>query len=537
MPDNFDILLRGGRLLDGSGAAARPAAVGLRGDRIAAVGDLAAATAAQVIDVSGLMVCPGFIDTHSHSDAYLLVAPDAPSKIRQGVTTEIVGQCGCSAAPRVGAARHPADWSVALAEAGLPAPGTDAGDRVWGSVAGYRAQLSRQGHAPNVMLLAGHNTLRAGLLGYAPRPATPDEVALLGRHLEQALDEGASGLSSGLIYQPGKHADANELLALAAVVARRSGLYATHMRSEGNLLLESLDETLDLARRTAVRVQISHLKTSGRANWPKLDAALARIEAAWRDGLAVHADRYPYLASGTDLDVLLPDWAGNLERDALLARLEEATFAARLAAALNDTRPIEAWREVMIGATWHAQTRPFSGQTLDAVAQSLNSTPGMAVVRLLRWDALRTGAFFFGMSETNLHTIFAQPWVMVGSDASIRTTDGPLSRDHPHPRAYGTFARFLRLALDGGGLTLAEAVRRMTSLPATAFRITDRGVIRPGAFADLTVFDPAAIRDLATYAAPHQYATGVRWTLVNGQIAFNGTASGARPGRWLVASA
>ncbi len=536
MPTPFDLLIRHGTLLDGTGAPPRIADLGIRSERIEALGDLAQATGRLELDAAGLTVTPGFIDAHSHSDAYLLVAPDAPSKVSQGVTTEIVGQCGASAAPLPGHARLAADWEAMLRAAGVIAAHVPAGAPPWRTVADFRARLAQAGHAPNVVLLVGHNTLRSGVMGHAPETASAESCRAMARSLEQALDEGASGLSTGLIYSPGRHATPEEVQALAQVVARRGGVYASHLRSEGAGLLEALDEVLAVGRATGVAVQVSHLKTSGRANWHKLDDALARLNGARQAGLRVHADRYPYLASGTDLDVILPEWAATGGREAILARLADPAMRTRIVTELDAGRTPEDWTRIMVGAVWHATTRRFAGWTLNRVADELHCGTGEAVTRLLVADELKTGAFFFGMSEENLRRIYAQPWVMVGSDASVRSPVGPLATDHPHPRAYGTFPRFLRLVLDGGVLSLPEAVRRATALPAAAFGLTGRGHLAPGAFADLAILDLSRVGDRATFAQPHQHAEGICWTVVNGQVVWaDGACTNARPGRILQA--
>ena len=556
MSDAFDILIRNGLVLDGTGASGQQVDVGVRGDRIAAVGDLKAAAAAQVVDATGLVVCPGFIDSHSHSDAFLLIEPDAPSKVSQGVTTEVVGQCGASAAPIFGRGRMPSDWaalvypeargqrsevsdqrSVRQSDSRTVGPSnrlTVQPGATWSTVAEYRALFAQVRPAVNAVLLIGHNTLRAGVMGYEPRAATADEVRAMQRHLEQALEEGGSGLSTGLIYQPGRYSSPEEVTALAQTTAARGGFYATHMRSEGDRLLEALDEVLQLGRASRIRVQIAHLKTSHARNWNKLDAVLARIEQARLQGLAIHADRYPYVAGGTNLDVVLPDWAVAGGNDAILTRLADPATCARIVAELDAGRPRDEWHSAMVGGTTHPELHALRGQTIAAIADARGCTPGEAIAWILQRDQLHTGAFFFGMSEANLRRIYTQPWVMVGSDASIRAPQGPLAADHPHPRAYGTFPRFLRLVQDEGLLPLPEAIRRITSLPADVFGLQGRGRIAASAFADLVVFDPASVRDHATFAAPHAFSSGVRQVWVNGRCCYDGGRfTGDRGGRVL----
>ncbi len=536
---SFDLILRNGRVVDGTGAPERRADVGVAGERIADIGDLSAARAAREIDAAGLVVAPGFIDAHAHSDAYLLLEPDAPSKLSQGITTEVNGQCGGSAVPRLGLARLSSDWASqrypSLASGGVSAAGQPG--PTWSTVASYRALFEAVRPAVNTVQLIGHNTLRAGVMGYEPRAATPDEVGEMARRLEQALDEGGWGLSTGLLYQPGKYADGAEVEALARAAAARGGLYATHMRSEGDRLLESIEDVLSLSRKTGIQVQISHLKTSGRANWGKAEAALALINGARAEGVNVHADRYPYTAAGTDLDVVLPEWASAGGRDAILSNLRDSAVRPRVVAALD--AEARDWSSVMVGGGWSGTVRAFSGRTVAEAAAALGLTPGETVCRFIDLDDTRTGAFFFGMCEANLRRICCEPWVMPGSDASVRAPWGPLGQDHPHPRAYGTMPRFLRLMTgreEGAGPVcgLEEAVRRMTSLPAETFGLRGRGVVRSGACADLVVFDEAAFLDTATYAAPHSFAEGLRLAVVNGAVSYEeGRFTGERRGRFL----
>ena len=531
---DFDLLLRGGEVIDGTGAPARLADVGLRDGRIVAIGTIPeTATCETRVEAAGCMVVPGFIDTHSHSDAYLAVEPDAPSKIRQGVTTEVVGQCGCSAAPLLGAARHDSDWFGHLQAAGLEDPASD--NFPWRSMAAYRNHLSNNPPAPNVVALAGHNLLRAGVMGYAGRAATEDETREMVRRLEQALDEGASGFSTGLIYVPGRFSEPEEVLALAQAAAARKGIYATHMRSESDHIEEAVAEVLGVARASGVWVLISHLKTSGKTNWGKLESVLGEINAARAAGCAVHADRYPYCVSSTSLDSRLPGWALADGNAAILARLKDPRTAARIVRELTEERTPDSWEQIIIAGVSSPELVRYRGTKLIDIAREWGCTPPEAYVKFLVADELHTGAFFASMSEENLYRIYAEPWVMVGSDSSIRATTGRLSRGFPHPRTYGTFVRFLRMALDGVlSFGIEEAVRRMTLLPAQVLGLEGRGQLAEGAWADITVFDPETLREKTTFTDPHQYAEGFRCTIVNGQIAFDGQESRRRPGQWLV---
>ncbi len=536
---SFDLIIRQGRVVDGTGAPERCADVAVEGDRIAALGDLSAAQAAREIDGTGCVVAPGFIDAHAHSDAYLLIEPDAPSKLAQGVTTEVNGQCGGSAVPRLGQARLSSDWAsqtYPFLASGELQSGVRPGP-TWTTVADYRALFEAVCPAVNAVQFIGHNTLRAGVMGYEPRLATPDEVGEMRRRLEQALEEGGWGLSTGLLYQPGKYAGEDEVVALARAAAAKGGIYATHMRSEGDCLLESVGDVLRLARAAGIQVQVSHLKTSGPANWHKVDAVLELLNRARAEGVRVQADRYPYAAAGTDLDVVLPDWASAGGRDAILANLRDPAARGRIESELDAGG--RDWSGVMIGGGWSETVRAFSGRTVAEAAAELGLSAGAAVCRFIDADDTRTGAFFFGMCEANLRRIYGEAWVMPGSDASVRAPWGPLGADHPHPRAYGTMPRYLRLMtgrVEGSGALcgLEEAVRRMTGLPARTFGIRDRGVLAAGAFADIVVFDEAAFCDTATYAQPHRFAAGVRQTVVNGAVSFDrGVFTGVRRGRFL----
>ncbi len=537
------VLIRNGLVVDGTGAAAVPADVLVEGDRIADVIDrsgsaaLPRGLASAEIDAAGCLVTPGFIDAHAHSDTYLLIEPDAPSKLSQGITTEVNGQCGGSAVPRYGAARLSSDWASMTYPGGDGTPGP-----TWRSMAEYRALLDQVRPAINTVQFVGHNTLRSSVVGYDAVRATPETLRAMEDLLARELDDGGWGLTTGLIYQPGKYSGAAEVTALARVASARGGYYATHMRSEGDAIIEAIDEVLGLVRATGIRAEISHLKTNGRRNWGKIDDVLAKIERAIGAGELLGSDRYPYCAAGTDLDVVFSDWAGEGGVAAEIERLKDPETRARIAAEI-DAQDRD-WSAVMVGGTWSEETRACSGKRINELiaagaGRPPYRTPGELVCAILAADACRTGAFFFGMSEENLQKILERPWIVPGSDASLRAPWGPLGKDHPHPRAYGTMPRFFRLLtgrVEGHARICSreEAIRRMTSVPAARFGIRDRGVVKPGAYADLAVWHEENFRENVTYMSPHAFASGMEAVLVNGVEAYRSdTFTGNRRGRFL----
>lgn len=515
---NRGVLIKNGLVVDGSGEAAFEADVLIEGDRISDVvrGGIARFPDAEIIDASGKIVSPGFIDCHAHSDAYLVIEPDAPSKITQGITTEINGQCGGSIAPRYGEARLSSDWASLLGE-----------KLAWRSLREYRQTLESVKPAVNTIQFIGHNTLRSSVVGYAGRAASADELKEMSRLLERELDDGGYGFSTGLIYQPGRYSTPGEVLALVRVTAQKGAYYSTHMRSEGDAILESIDEVVELARATGVKAEISHLKTSGRKNWPKLDLVLEKIESAIAQGLLLGSDRYPFCAAGTDLDVVLPDWAQEGAAKAECVRLADRATRKRIVDELNASE--RDWSEVMIGGTWSEETKCASGRRVS----ELGGSPGEAVCSILEKDLCRTGAFFFTMCEENLDAILSKSWILPGSDASLRAPRGPLGADFPHPRAYATMPEFYR-RLRTLGFSLEDSVRRMTSMPAERFGIKSRGVVRKGAFADIVVWSESAFAGRASYTSPHVFSTGVECVFVNGSIPYrNGEFTSRRAGRFL----
>jgi N-acyl-D-amino-acid deacylase len=394
--------------------------------------------------------------------------------------------------------------------------------------------LQRQGTAVNVVALAGHGKIRSAVMGFDARPATVDEVKAMSRLLEASLDEGAGGFSTGLIYEPGRHALPEEVEALVAVAGAHDGIYATHMRSEADQLLEAMDECIGAARKSGTALQISHLKTSGPQNWHKAEAAIRKIEDARQAGMRVYADRYPYTASGTTLTVVLPGWAREGGTVALAKRLADSAIRARMLREVQELRDEEYWSTVAIGATFHEETHLLRGRTLRAVGELWGCSPAEALLRVLELDEARTYAFYFSMCEENLHRFLEQPWLMICSDASCGAPTGPLSKGHPHPRSYGSHARALAMGRAGKPLALPEMVRRMTSLPAEAFGLKGRGRVAVGQCADIAVFDAERVCDRATYAQPHQLAEGMHHVIVNGvAVLEGGFITGRLPGHFL----
>ena len=542
-------LIKNGTIIDGQGTLAFVGDVLVEDDRIVEVipsgerQNFKTSEPQNLIDASGLIVSPGFIDAHTHSDAYLVIEPDAPSKVTQGITTEINGQCGGSVAPRYGEARLSSDWAAVL------------GDRLtWRSLAEYREVLAAAKPAVNTVQFIGHNTLRSSVIGYAARAAGDEDLREMSRLLDESLDAGGWGLTTGLIYQPGKYSTPAEVVAFAKVAAAKGGYYATHMRSEGDNILEAIDEVIELVKATGIRAEISHLKTSGRKNWHKIDAVLDKIEGAMSEGLLLGSDRYPYCAAGTDLDVVLPDWAQEGGAPAELARLQIANLRSQIIEEINALD--RDWSTVMIGGTWAEENKRYSGKTvaeilgletlefrpglassvsspLKSSVLSLKSSPGELITSILLADGCKTGAFFFGMSEENLAKIYSRPWIVPGSDASLRAPWGPLGKDHPHPRAYATMPEFYR-RVRALGFSREETVARMTSVIADRFGIRGRGRIEKGAYADLVIWNEAEFKAKATFTDPHQFTGGVKAVMTNGVISYcDGKFTGNRGGRFL----
>lgn len=531
-PEPDDLLIRGGSVVDGTGAPGFEADVAIRDGRIVGIGKNLPA-ARDTVDATGLTVAPGFIDMLGHSEFRLLADGRAISKIYQGVTTEVTGEVSSvtpvSEATKAERASEISPWSVEID---------------WEDLDGYFQRLERQGTAINLGTWVGLSTLRVWGVGWEDRAASAAEIDSMKAALARAMDQGAFGLSSGLIYAPGRYASTDEIVELARVVAGSGGFYATHMRSEGARLLEAIDEAIAIGERSGAPVLIHHLKASGRSNWGKMAAAVARIDSARARGVDVMASVYPYVASSTGLDQVLPDWVTEGGSEATLARLDDLSLRDSIEAELSGRTQRGDWTlgtsaggpsGIQISDVVHEAFERYEGMRLDAIAAERGQSAAAAAIDLLLADSLRTSAIYFSMSEDDLVLALRQPWVMIGGDAGIRALDGPLSTDQPHPRAFGTFPRVLcRYSRELDVFPLEEAVRRMTSLPAARAGLADRGVVEGGRVADLVVFDPAIVCDTATFEAPKRLAVGVEHVIVNGvPVLRNGEPTGALPGRGL----
>ncbi len=499
----YDLVIRGGTVFDGTGAAGVESDVAIVTGKIAAIARRIAERGTEEIDARGLAVSPGFIDIHSHGDGSLNEDPRAESLVRQGITTIVVGQDGSSRAPT------------------RPRQGADTTAGSGSSFTSLFASIDRLHPSVNVASMVGLGGLRGIVVGQDDRPATPDELARMTAMVEEALAQGACGASSGLEYTPGAFAPLEELVALCRPLAARRLPYATHMRNEDDRVLESIDESIAVARGARCPLQISHLKTQGPRNWRKLDEIFTRIAQARRDGMDVAFDRYPYLAYQTGLTNLFPVWSRDGGTDAFLARLADSTTAPRIRAeALAKVELIGGWDNVMIANVRSSEDKTAEGKRFGAYATSLGREPYALSVEMLGRNRASIGMVGFAMSEENLDRILAHPQGMVCSDGGAFAVDGPTRRGSPHPRGLGTFPRVLsRYVRERKALTLEQAINKMSALPASRIRLADRGHLAVGFAADIAVFDPARVQDKATYEEPFQYPVGISAVVVNGAVA------------------
>jgi N-acyl-D-amino-acid deacylase len=518
----YDTVIRGGTIYDGSGGPGYKGDVALKGDRIAAIRPRIAGKGKAEIDARGLAVAPGFINMLSWAAEPLIRDGKAQSDVRQGVTLEVMGE-GWSMGPF-----SPAQKAEALAEQNVTRYPIS-----WTTLGEFLQFLERKGVSVNVASMVGASTIRVHELGRNDVDPSPDQLDRMRALVRQAMDEGAMGVGSSLIYVPAVYAETDELAALASEAGRCGGMYVSHMRSESSQLIEAIDELVEIARRSGARSEIYHLKAAGRSNWPLMDPALARIEAARAAGVPVSANMYLYDASGTGLDSTLPLWVREGGPQALQARLKDPAVRARVVAEMR--RGSRDWTTVQPVGFVNPALRIYAGKRLPEIAALRGAGIEETAVDLVFQDASQVVTIFHSISEDNLRKVLARPWVSFGSDAAAIAAEPPFTDKEVHPRTYGNFARLLgRYVRDERALSLAEAVRRLTSLPADNLRIADRGRLKPGFHADIAVFDPAKIADRATYEQPHRYAVGMRHVFVNGaQVLRDGEHTGATPGRFV----
>ncbi len=525
-----DVALRGGTIYDGSGGAPYVGDVVIRGDRILCVGRCPG-PARQRIDVHGLAVAPGFINMLSWANETLIADGRGQSDLRQGVTLEVMGE-GTSMGPlneemkrlrlqRQQDIRYPITWT---------------------SLGEYLEMLERKGVSLNVASMVGATTVRVHELGEKDVDSTPAELARMRGLVRQAMDEGAMGVGSSLIYAPASFAETPELIALASEAGRCGGMYISHMRDEGPRLLEAIDELVEISAKSGAPAEIYHFKQSGRENWPKIDAAIARVEAARARGLKVTADMYTYPASSTGFDAAFPLWIQDGGLEAWVERLKDLKQRARAFAEMhradaseNSKLVVNEPDKVLLVGFKSEKLKPLTGKSLAEVARARNLSPEETAAELIVADGTRIQVVYFGMSEENVAREVALPWMSFGSDAGAQAPEGVFLKSSTHPRAYGTFARLLgKYVREEKRMPLAEAVRRLAALPADNLKIADRGRLKPGHFADIAVFDPAKIADKATFAQPQQYAVGMRHVFVNGvAVIRDGEHTGATPGRFV----
>ena len=528
----YDLLVRGGTIYDGSGAPGVAGEVAIQGDRIAYVGPKAPGKAKREIDATGKAVTPGFINMLSWSTESLLIDGRGQGELRQGVTLEVMGE-GFSMGPLNDAmkkqlvaqqvdAKYPVDWTT-LGE--------------------YLAGLEKKGVSLNVASLIGATNPRILLLGEDDVDPTPEQLTAMQDVVRQAMEEGALGVGSSLIYVPATFAGTEELVALVSTAARCGGIYMTHMRSEGRGLVEAVDETIDISRRSGAPAEIYHLKAGGKPYWPKMDEALAHIEAARREGLRITADIYVYNAGATGLDAAMPPWVQAGGNAAWFERLRDPAIRKKVAAEMRS--PGKDWENLLYAAGGaenllivelrKPELKPYIGKTLAEIAKIRGKSPEETAMDLVAEDETRVGTIYFLMSEGEVARKVSLPYVHFGSDAAAQSAEGVFLKSGTHPRSYGNFARLLgKYVRDEKRTTLEDAIRRLTSAPAAVLNLEDRGSLKQGYFADVVVFDPATIQDHATFTDPHRYATGVSEVIVNGQLALAaGEPTDARPGRFV----
>jgi dihydroorotase/N-acyl-D-amino-acid deacylase len=529
---SFDIVIANGHIVDGTGSPWYSGDVGIRNGRIAAIGNLSATARKRTIDATGRVVAPGFIDMLGQSETTILVDPRLPSKIYQGITTEITGEGG-SAAP----------VTKAIVEADRPAYAHYKIDVDWQTFRQYFVRLEKQGMGINLASYVGATQVRRVVLGDADVQPTPEQLEKMKALVRDAMRDGAVGVSTSLMYAPAPYAKTEELIALASEAAKFGGIYATHMRNESDSALEAIDEAVRIGREAHIPVEIWHFKIAGKKNWGHMPELIARVNQARAAGVDVEADTYAYTAWFNSMSAFVPAWAHDGGDAKLIERLRDPATRARIRKEMetpskdwdNEWDEISGPQDVMISVVQNPELKKFQGKRLSEVAETLHKDPIDTLFDLLIEDKAFTDCAVFGMSEPDVALTLEQPWVSIDNDSSGTSPEGILGEEHPHPRAYGTFPRILRKYVrEEKKLTLEEAIRRFSSLPAQRMRLIDRGVLKQGLWADVVVFDPERVRDLATFDDPNRLSEGMDFVLVNGAAVIeDGKMTGALPGKVL----
>ena len=527
----FDVIIRGGMVYDGTGKAPVKTDVGIKADRIAAVGNLSSASAITIVDANGLAVAPGFINMLSHSETSWFIDDRSLSELRQGVTTQIFGESSMG------------PLSEEMKQRRRATQGDVKFEIEWTTLADYLNLLQKRGISQNVASFIGAPTIREYVIGLEDKAPTPAQLEQMRELVRREMEAGALGITTALIYPPAFFAKTEELIELCKVAAKYKGKYTTHMRSEGAQLIEAVQETIRISREAGLPAEIYHLKASGEANWPKMDQVIKIIEDARKQGVKISADMYTYPAGGTGLDASLPPWVFDGGRDAAYKRLQDPATRQKIADAVRT--PTNEWENlyllsgspdrIMLASFRNDQLKPLTGKTLAEVAKMRGKDPVETIMDLILEDRSRIGTIYFLMSEDNIKKQIRQPWVSFGSDAASISAEGVFLKSAAHPRTYGNFARLLgKYVREEKVISLAEAIRRLTSLPATNLGLNSRGLLQKGMFADVVIFNPQTIADLSTFENPHQYSVGMRDVFVNGvQVLKNGEHTGAKPGKAL----
>jgi N-acyl-D-amino-acid deacylase len=529
-PPSYDLILRGGDIYDGSGGEPFVGDVAIDGDKIVALGDIGAASADLEVDVSGLAVAPGFVNMMSWANESLIHDGRSQSDIRQGVTLEIMGE-GSSMGP----------LNDSMKEEMIRQQGDIQFDVEWTSLAEYLDFLEQRGISPNVASFIGAATPREYVIGHEDRPPTPEELDQMRSLVRKAMEDGALGVASSLMYPPGLFADTSELIELSKIAAEYDGMYISHMRDEGAHMIKAVNELITIAREADIRAEIYHLKSSGQANWPSFDKAVELVEEARAEGLEITADVYTYPAGSTGLNVTIPPWVQEGGFDASLERMSDPAIREQIIREMN--MPSDDWENmymmpgtpdgILLVSFKSDALKPLTGKTVAEVAAIRGTSPENTIMDLIIEDGSRIGTVYFTQSEDIVRKAVALPWVSFNSDEASLAPEGVFLESNPHPRAYGSFARVLgKYVRDEQVITLQEAIRKLAALPAHNMRIDRRGELKQGFYADVVVFDPDKIQDHATFVEPHQYATGMIHVFVNGQqVLKDGEHTGATPGR------